>query len=190
MILNYFKKNKKFGLTLGFTVLESIVAIFVLSVAISGAFTAVQTSLSQSTISKDEVKAFYLAQEAVEIIRNKRDANQLSRISGVSTSWLSGFAENSGDPCYFGKVCRVESSLPTTFVTCGNSWDTCPNLRQDSSSYLIGYNGAWGLTNFKREIMMGAPSADEIAVVVRVIWTKGARTYEFKAKTHMFNWVQ
>lgn len=189
MIIKYLKISiiKKAN---GFTVLESIVAIFVLSVAISGAFTAVQTSLSQSSNSKDEVKAFYLAQEAIEIIRNKRDANQLSRVNGVSTSWLSGISENSADPCYFGNVCRVESSLPTTFVRCGGSWNTCPNLRQDSTSYLIGYNAAWGLTNFKREIVIGSPSADEIAVVVRVTWTRGLRTYEFKAKTHMFNWVQ
>ncbi len=174
----------------GFTVLESIVAIFILSVSISGVFTAVQTSLSQSTISKDEVKAFYLAQEAMEIIRNKRDANQLSWINGMGTGWLSGISGVAADPCYFGKVCRVESSSPTTFITCGNAWNTCPDLRQDSSTSLMGYNAAWGPTNFKREIMIGAPAPHEIAVVVRITWTKGSRTYEFKVKDHLFNWVQ
>lgn len=190
MILKYLKINKIRSSKEGFTVLETLVAIFVLSLAVSGAFSAVQGSLSQATVSKDEVKAFYLAQEGVEMIRNKRDSNQLTRIQGGSSSWLSGIASNAADPCYFGKVCRVESSSPGTFVTCGTSWDTCPNLRQDTSTYLMGYNAAWPLTNFKREIMIGAPTADEIAVVVRVTWTKGARTYEFKAKTHMFNWVQ
>ena len=109
MIKKIFKSSK------GFTVLESMVAIFVLSLSISGAFSAVQQSLSQSIISKDEVKAFYLAQEAIEIIRNKRDSNQLDKITnGSPNSWLFGISDNPTDPCYFGKICIIELSFPVS----------------------------------------------------------------------------
>ncbi len=183
-MINYKIKKQK-----GFTVLESIVAIFVLSLVISGVFTAVQTSLTQASITKDEVKAFYLAQEAIEIIRNKRDSNQLIRIAGLPSVWLTGISEAAADPCYFGKVCRMEVSAPTVFTNCGNSWNTCPNLRQNSTSNLLGYNGAWTLTNLKREVMFESINANEIAVIIRVTWTRGTRTFEFKVKTHLLNWI-
>lgn len=178
-------KNKK-----GFTILESIVAIAVLSLSISGAFTAVQSNLSQSIIAKDEVKAFYLAQEAIEIIRNNRDHNQLEKvINGSSNSWLYGISSNASDPCYFGKICRMEISTPTTFTYCGVSWGSCPVLRQDANTFLYGYNVNWTATNFKREIQIESINSNEISVTVRVTWTKGLIPMEFKAKTILFNWI-
>ena len=175
----------------GFTVLESIVAIFVLSLSISGAFSAVRQSLNQSILSKEEVKAFYLAQEVVEIIRNKRDTNQLARINDGTTGWLDVITGNATDYCYFGKVCKIDISnydfvsLGSTY--CGNSWDSCPILRQNQDDFRYGYYADWVATNFKREIMFESINADEVAVIVRITWTKGITTKEFKIKTHLFN---
>jgi len=187
-MINKFK-NKK-----GFTILESIVAIFILSLSISGAFSAVQQSLSQSIIAKDEVKASYLAQEAIEIIKNKRDSNQLDRIIDNSTnSWLFGISESPADSCFFGKTCRVDATS-FNFVDCGGGWDSCPNINQDSATFLYSY-GAFPVTNFKREIQIERVQDDtfgnpiEVAVIVRVSWTKGLVTREFKVKTYLFNWI-
>ena len=181
-------KNQK-----GFTILESIVAILILSLAISGAFSAVQQSLSQSIIAKDEVKAFFLAQEAVEIIRNKRESNQLAKINALPNTWLTNIAEKPSDPCYFGKICLTDSSS-MSFVSCGVAWNSCPNLKQDSSSFLYNYS-VGDDTNFKREIQLEPVSYDdlgnlrEISVTVRITWNKGAINKEFKIKTLLFNWI-
>jgi len=193
------KKIKKQGgfthtpksLVCGFTMLESIVAIMILSLSISGAFSAVQQSLSQSIIAKDEIKAFYLAQEAVEIIRNKRDTNQLSILNSGSGNWLDGIAALSTDPCYFGKVCKIDAtSNPPAMINCGTAWNSCENLRQ-SPAYLYGYsNASWPATNFKREIQIESINANEISVTVRITWTKGSIiTKEFKVKTNLFKWM-
>ncbi len=167
----------------GFTVLESIVAIAILSLSVAGVFSAVQQGLSQAIIAKDEVKAFYLAQEAVEIIRNKRDTNQLSRLGGGSNNWLSGITDATN--CPFGKVCRADA-IDNSLTFCGDAWDSCPVLKQDSN-FLYGYIG--NTTNFKREIQIEFISADEIAVIVKISWTKGIITRDFKAKTLLFNWI-
>ena len=181
----------------GFTVLESIVAIFVLSLSISGVFSAIQRSLSQSIISRDEVRAFYLAQEAVELVRNKRDINYLTRIvNGSSVSWLDGITTGAGS-CPVGNVCRIDANvaLANSIVNCGSVWDSCPeNLRQDSSgaspTYKYGHNAGWNVTNFKREIKFEAINADEIAMIVQITWTKGAIiTKQFKIRTHLLNWL-
>lgn len=199
-MMNKFKiKNLKLkisGKQKGFTVLESLVAIFILSLSISGVFTAVQRSLSQTIIAKDEVKAFYLAQEAIEIIRNKRDTNQLARINGnsIGTPWLSGLASGASDPCYFGDICMVDIVTfnpvnNTGFVKCGNIWGSCgQNLRQDPTTFLYQYSTG-NPTNFSREIKLHQISAHEIVVTVRVSWSKGIFTRAYETKTHLFNLV-
>src|SRR3989344_1556393 len=164
-MINKIKKNSA-----GFTILESIVAIFILSLSISGVFTAVQQSLSQSIIAKDEIRAFYLAQEAIEIIRNKRDTNQLAFINNGTTNWLEGVSSNISDDCYFEKVCSIDASsynfvsLGSTY--CGNSWGSCQNIRQNQTDFRYGYNIAWANTNFKREVMIESVNGDEISITV------------------------
>lgn len=166
----------------GFTVLESIVAIFILSMSISGAFSAVVQGLSQSAIAKDEIKAFYLAQEAFEIIKNKRDTNQIAKLDNPSITWLDGITD--GAHCPFNQVCRADA-VSNSLTFCGG-WDSCPTLTQDPDTFLYGY-GFSNNTNFKREIMIESVSADEISVTVRIKWTKGVVPYEFKVKTNLFN---
>jgi len=169
----------------GFTVLESIIAIFVLSLSVSGAFSAVQQSFSQAIIAKDEVKAFYLAQEAIEIIINKRDSNQIDKIRGGASTWLSGITDASN--CPFGNICRADATTDS-LVLCGNEWDSCPVLNQDQTTYLYNYSTG-NASIFKREIQIESINANEIAVTVRIHWTKGLTSKEFKVKTHLFNWI-
>ncbi|MEK7461476.1 MAG: prepilin-type N-terminal cleavage/methylation domain-containing protein, partial [Patescibacteria group bacterium] len=79
----------------GFTIIESLVAIAVLILAITGTASAIQTGISSYVFSKDQIIAFYLAQEGFEQIRNIRDENGL-----LNQNWLAGISSNSSDPCY------------------------------------------------------------------------------------------
>ena len=171
----------------GFTILESIIAILVLSLSISGVFSAVQQSLSQSIISKDEVKAFYLAQEAIEIIKNKKDSNKIAGLNDPSITWLDDITDASD--CPFGSVCKVDARATDKIQICGVNWGDCPVLKQDSTTFLFNYTSG-NDTNFKREIQIESINANEIAVIVRISWTKGSLiTREFKVKTILTNWI-
>lgn len=64
-------------------------AIAILSVAVIAPLTLAQRSLHSSIYARDEVTAFYLAQEAIEYVRYIRDSNNLSGRS-QSANWLSG----------------------------------------------------------------------------------------------------
>jgi len=62
----------------GFTILEAIAAIFVMTVGVLGAYAVVQQIIVYNSISSSRLTAAYLAQEGIEIVRNIRDTNWLT----------------------------------------------------------------------------------------------------------------
>lgn len=183
-------KNHNLITRSGFTLVETLVAISILSLSITATFTAVQNGIQNSTIAKDQTTAFYLAQEAMEFIKNKRDENALHSISeqpNPTTHWLTGLSDVTSDPCYFGKVCEIDSPAKT-ITQCGVSFDSCPVLLQDSSTGLFGYTVGWNPTIFKREIQFRQVVADrEVEVTIRMGWTSRWGNKEFKVTETLFN---
>jgi len=195
MQLKNFKNNK------AFTLVETLVAISILSLSITATFTAVQNGIQNSTLAKDQTAAFYLAQEAMEFIKNKRDENALNSISGGPNQWLTGMSNLTGDPCWFGgggisqKVCMIDSPAKT-ITYCGTTFDTCPSLNQDtvpsSSTYgLFGYSSGWTPTIFKREIQFKEVSptnpGKEVEVTIRMSWTSRWGSKSFQVTETLFN---
>lgn len=78
-----FNKNKR-----GFTLIEALVAISILMVAVASPMVIAQKGLSSAVFSKDQMIAYYLAQDAMELIKNLRDANGLG-----GREWLDGLSE-------------------------------------------------------------------------------------------------
>ena len=61
----------------GFTILEAILAIFILTVAVFGSFSLIHQTLTGVSLNQSKLIAYYLAQEGVEIVKNIRDTNWL-----------------------------------------------------------------------------------------------------------------
>lgn len=161
----------------GFTIIESLVAIAILLVAISGAGSAIQTSLSSYIFSKDQIIAFYLAQEGFEQVRNIRDENALN-----GREWLTGLEAECASACM---VAPVINSVATP---CSGGAGNCPVLRQDSQTGFYGYDISWPATIFRREITLERVNGNEVSVVVTVDWSKGAVNRQFKARENILNW--
>jgi hypothetical protein len=143
---------------------------------------AVSRGLSSYIFSKDQITAFYIAQEGFEKFRNMRDENALN-----GRNWLSGIAENSSDPCYFGNACTV-SPVESVGATRCSAPGSCAVLRQDPTTSVLGYNASWTATPFTREISLASVSSDEVAVTVTVTWTKGGAARTFRARENLLNW--
>ena len=198
LILNNMKmkltKNSR-----GFTLVETLVAIGILSASIAATFTSVQMSLKISNNVKNQVTAFYLAQEALEFIKNVRDENALHSLENPgSVNWLHGLAENSNDPCWYGgggvsqKTCTIDSAKGISgggVSACSGGFGSCPNLNQDSSTGLFGYTsgGTWVPTNFKREIQITYAGADGIIVTIRMQWYSGSTPKSFTVSGSVYN---
>ncbi len=165
----------------GFTIVETLVAVAILVTAVIGTTSAVQSAISSYLFSKDQITAFYLAQEAFEQIRNIRDENHLN-----NRNWLTGLAETGSDPCYFGQPCRVDVLNRTTSPAACSG--TCSLLRQEVATGFFSYDPLWPETNFRRTIVLSSINPNEIAVTVTVNWGKGVVSRQFKARENLLNW--
>jgi len=164
----------------GFTLVETLVAVAILVLAVSGAFSAAQMGITTSTYSKNQVIAFYLAQEAVEYIRNIRDNNGLQ-----GQNWLAGISSNSSDPCYFGNTCRVDL-IYNTLSVCSGGLGSCPFLKQDSNGFFNYLSGVD--TIFKREIQIKYINPNEISILVSLTWKKGLVDRVLNIRENIFDW--
>ncbi len=190
--MNYPSQQNKIR-TKGFTLLETLVAISILVVAITATFSVAQNGLSSAMEARDQVVAFYLAQEGIEMVRNRRDENSLTRIGTPATSWIAGLASQAGDPCYFGKTCAVDATT-NLFSTCPSGSGSCYPITQDTSSqasptYLMyGQNAGWAATKFNREINLTQATSTELIVKVTVTWTRGLLTRTFNVSEIIRDW--
>ena len=169
----------------GFTIVESLVAISILVVTITSTSLAVRTAVSSYILSKDQVVAFYLAQEGIEQIRNLRDQNYLTH-----ANWLSGISELNDEPCYFGSPCTVDPVATTALMPCNG---VCPRLKQDPVTGFFGYNLGgqnpdWPETIFRRTLGISEVNPNEIVVSATIDWSKGLITRQFKAQVNLLNW--
>ena len=155
-------------------------AVGILAVAVIGALSAASSGISSSIFSKDQVIAFYLAQEGVEEIRNIRDENALN-----GRTWLTGITSSSADPCYFGSKCYVDTIDVVPLVRCGVN---CPVLKQDPVSGFYGYDLTWNDTIFTRTVELTSINPHEISILVTVDWSKGVINRQFRVRENILDW--
>jgi len=167
MNLNLIKIFKKKN-TKGFTLMEVIVAIFVITAGIVGVLSLVTQTISASIFSKDKLIAAYLAQEGIEIVRNIRDTN-----------WLQGLGWNSG---LGASVYEAGYNYQSLFGFSGNP------LKLETLTGYYGY-GSGNATKFTRKITIsGGPIVDSLNVKVEVSWQEKGKTYKVEAQENLYNW--
>jgi type II secretory pathway pseudopilin PulG len=90
-----------------FTLVETLVAISILMLAVTGPLFYASESLKAAIYAKDQITAFYLAQDAFEQIRGIRDGNIYN--PDPDADWASGLKE-----CRIG--CTVTDSIGNLYV--------------------------------------------------------------------------
>ncbi len=183
----------------GFTLLETIIAILILGIAIGSLFELVAGGLISMRYSKDEIVATYLAQEALDHVRNTRDTAMINN-SQLFSDWLSSYGACIGNTCYVDVAANTSYNLPPSPVSpCSG---TCPliDYRRSSPSY-YGYKqfnpaGDWETTRFRRAISLTLPQgttiADATSVEVKVVmtWTSGRTVRTRTMTTSLTKWPE
>lgn len=179
--------------TKGFTLMETLIALVILSVAITGPLALVQRAINASTFAQGQVVASFLAQGVIEYVRNLRDNNDLQ-----GNFWLDN--ESGGQltsctkdiPCGLGDLVSVGNPVATcdTFGPTGCLLKF--NADENSSSYgVYGYQSGWQNTNITRKFWVEAIGSDEAVITVEVTWkASGTITNSVVTRDHLFRWRQ
>ena len=124
-------KQKELATRSGFTLVETLVAIAILMIAIAGPLTVAEKGLSAAIYARNQLMASYLAQDAMESIKNVVDSNELTiakngnesipwlSINGGSTNFLSDNCNSSSNLCAIDTTVSTVSISPCT-ITNGN----------------------------------------------------------------------
>jgi Tfp pilus assembly protein PilV len=161
----------------GFTLIETFVATSVLLVSLAGPLSIAAQSLRSAYYARDQVTAFYLAQEALEYIQAKRDQNYLA-----GSNWLSGL-----DTCT-NTNCAVDFPNFTHAACPGAAPGVCTPLLLRTSDKL--FNMQTGNASiFTRTLRITSVSANEVDVKVTVSWVSAGISRSFQLSEHLFNWL-
>lgn len=159
----------------GFTILEVILAISVLTLAIGGSFGLLQQTLSAASLSNSKLIAVYLAQEGIEIARNIRDNNWLNQRTIPGLSWKEGLNIGPNEASY-------DSALISLI-------GDARNLYIDDTNGFYNYNENGTKTKFKRIITITETGDDALDVAVNVQWQeKIGGTQSIEVREILYNW--
>lgn len=151
----------------GFTLVEALVALVILTVALGPALVLSSNISSTASVIQNNLIASNLSQEGVEVIRALRDAN-----------WFNGLPFDAGltDGIY-----RIEWTS-NALIALGSN----PPLKKQTGIY----NYASGTdTIFRRTVTITKINSEELRIISDVTWTeRGNRARSVKAESHLFDW--
>ncbi len=172
----------------GFTLIEVIVSILVVTVGVLAAYTVTQKIVSYTYQVSSRLTAAYLAKEGIEIVRNIRDTNWLqgenwnSDLVGVGTEkWEADYTTRT----FKGSGGAGEDCSQIPYYNC-EAYDPNNYLRIDGGfyNYVVGPG-----SKFKREITITPTGADELMVSVEVFWEEKGEVYgPITVQEILYNW--
>jgi hypothetical protein len=157
----------------GFTIIEAIVAVTVLTVGVLGSYVFISSFFRYTDLSIDKLTAAYLSQEGVEIVKNIRDGNWIER-----ESWNYGIGVGSWEADY------------NTIDSFSDDYDG-DYINLESSGF-YGY-GSGASTPFKREIQIYTSSSGAEGVIYAsstVSWENRGNSYSIKTEEKLYNWYE
>ncbi len=159
----------------GFTLLETLVAVVLFGLVLTGVMSLLTQSLKLTSLFKHSLTAALLAQEGIEFVRNQRDTNVLQ-----GDPWLQGIINPAGGPPCGGFIganprqCRAELNSTNGTVDFSNCGGTpCPFLRFSETTKVYNYDAASTQSIFRRSIHVDdltSGSTEEARITVIVEW--------------------
>ena len=184
---NRFKNNKN-----GFTLVETMFAVFILATTIVSLMTVLSNSLFASRYARDEITVNYLMQEVVDYIRNDRD----TMVFYHGAEWKD-FADKYTGICTERAGCYMDVLSKTGPKPCSLG-DGCPffyyDKDADKTPYYVSDDGANMSgklkTNFQRKIVVKQDdkNRDEVNIIVTIYWKNGNLPMSRSLNSSVLKW--
>lgn len=182
------------GTVCGFTLVETLVAVTLLTIAIAAPISLTSKSLATAYYARDQITAFHLAQEGIEAVRHVRDQNILYTALNPDepVDILFGILSEGEDTDKF-----AISTIDDEIYPCDGN-EGCPPLELDPTGTFYGYWDDGEETRFTRTVEVWTVDPDlnevpqEIQVEVTVSWRTGAFKRERKVviSENLYRWVR
>jgi len=159
----------------GFTLLELLTVIFILSISLGAMALTTTKVINYSNYNKSKLIAVYLAQEGVELVRNLRDSNWIQ-----GNDWLESFPTcPSSNPSQWCEIDYNDSNLIINDRF----------LKLDSATGVYSYDSGIE-TQFKRKIYLDPldPTPTSIRVTVKVVWQDNLGEHQYELKEKLYDW--
>ncbi len=151
----------------GFTLVETLVAITVLLLVIIGPMTVAQKGIQNAYYANDQVTAVFLAQEAIEAVRELRDRKALQAFNTgtyfETWDWISGISGG----CISSNKCGFVRGSSNPIAPC-SGLGNCVIRKSLSDVYT--HTPGDPITPYTREITFETFGINSVKVTVDVYW--------------------
>lgn len=163
----------------GFSLIEILAVLFIVSVALLGLVSLIIQNIQAQSINKNNLIAYNLAQEGIELIRQTRDSNWRAKVV-YDTNLATGiyYIDYRMDK---PELANIDSSKIYLLNT--NGYLNYVNLQAGDSGAVP--------TIFSREIYLDKPvgyEGDPLQVRALVTWTDRGHAYRYELRTLLFDW--
>ena len=171
----------------GFTLLEIIIALFVVTIGMGGVFSVIQKSFEMMSLSASRLVAANLAQEGIEIMRNVRDTNWLK-----GQDWDIGLSAGDWEVQYDDSEAQFVSPPMPPVAQCVApcNYDDMKFLHIDNGFYKYLVPAVPDQqTKFKRRLTISDKTPDSMKITVDVIWKeRGGTEYNYIIHHLLYDW--
>lgn len=173
----------------GFTLVEALFAVFILTLTITTFMGVVAQSLFSARYARDEITANYLLQEVADYVRNDRDTTVFLQNGDPNEGWnIFRDKYNScmePDGCYFDTL-----ASPFNPQSVGGEHHYL-YYHDTNSNNFYNYDPEGGVaTNFERQVFffINPKNEGEINLKITVSWKNGGLNKSKSLETSLLNW--
>jgi len=167
----------------GFTIMEILVSIFILSIGLVGIYSLINQNIQVQYINKNDLIASQLAQEGIELVRNVRDKNWL--IFDTDGNQLHPFYYYIANSNGSQKTFIIDRTLNIADVDDIN--DTDAILKIDTNGFYNTNSGTNSIFIRLLETTLDSTSSStNIACTVR--WKEKNKAHDHTVRTILYDW--
>jgi Tfp pilus assembly protein PilV len=188
--MNFKLPIANYQLPTGFTLVEALVAVTILTLAVVGPMFTANRAIVAAQISRDQLTASYLAQEGIEFIRAVRDDAYLNLYPGDTSSAWSDFLTsivNCGTSIIgTAPFCTLDPVGNAPLQVCPSG--ICAPLWLSSTNVFTQQQISGIKTIYTRTIQTVQKSATDEQVVSKVTWNFHGITHNITIYGHLTPW--